>query len=321
MSVERVHRMTHAVDAAAPAGVLYALVADTAQWPLLVPDTVHVEPWDFDGSRERFSLWDTRDGTVRTSLWRRTLDSERRRIDFRQEVPEAPVTSAGGSWTVRQLAPGWSRLTLEQDFTVAGNRGSDVERARADAERGGRIMLDRLREAAERWEGLDALTMSFEDSVRFDGPGEPVGAFLYDVASWPGRVPHIARADVVEDRPGVQRATTHTLTVDGSVHTTESVRVSFPAAARTVYKETVPSPLLAAHTGEWSIVPDETGVTVLSLHHVLLDERMVERVLGPDADLSQARRYVRETLGRESAATFEQARAYARNAVRGLRAL
>ncbi|MGW0396182.1 aromatase/cyclase [Streptomyces sp. NPDC003042] len=314
MSVERVHRMSFAVDAAAPAGVLYGLVADTTPWPLYVPDTVHVERLDFDGIRDRYSLWAGADGDLRQSVWRRTLDPERLRIDFHQEVPAAPVTSTGGSWGVERLAPGWSRLTLEQYVTIAGNRASDVERTRAATEAAGRAALARFKELAERWNGLDALKLSFEDSVRIEGPAEPVYAFLYDVGSWPDRVPHVARVDVVEDRPGIQRVTTDTLTLDGSVHTTESVRLCFPAAGRIVHRQIQPFALLAAHTGEWSVLPDTTGVTVVARHDVLLDEAMVGRVLGRDTDVEQARRYVRESLRREDEAVFRTARQYAREA-------
>ncbi|MCX5199775.1 aromatase/cyclase [Streptomyces sp. NBC_00249] len=326
MAVERVHRMSFAVDAAAPAAVLYGLVADSTHWPLYVPATVHVERLDFDGTRDRYSLWAGADGDVRQSVWRRTLDAERLRIDFHQEVPAAPVTSTGGSWTVDELAPGWSRLTLEQYVTIAGNRASDVERTRAATEADSRAALARFRELAERWDRLDGLRLAFEDSVRIEGPvAEPVYAFLYDIGAWPGRVPHIVRADVTEDRPGIQRVATDTLTLDGSVRTADSVRLCFPAAGRIVHKQTRPTALLAAHTGEWSVLPDTTGVTVVSQHEVLLDETMVERVLGPDADLEQARRHVREALGRESEAVLRMARQHARDSapdqVRALRVL
>ncbi|MEU8779695.1 aromatase/cyclase [Streptomyces sp. NPDC048606] len=316
MSVERVHRMSFAVDAAAPAGVLYGLVADTTQWPLLVPATVHVERMDFDGTQDRYFMWAGADGNVRQSVWRRTLDPERLRVDFHQEVPTAPVTSTAGSWSVQALAPGWSRLTLEQYVTVAGNRAADVERTRAATEADSRATLTRIRELAERWGRLDALTLSFEDTLRIEGPPEPAYAFLYEVGAWPGRVPHVARVDVVEDRPGVQVVSTDTLTPDGSVHTTDAVRVCFPAAGRIVHKQTRPSALLAAHTGEWSVLPDADGVTVVSRHDVLLDEAMVERSFGPDADLSEARRYVREALGRESEATLRLTRDHAREVAR-----
>lgn len=319
MSVERVHRMSHAVDAAAPPGVLYSLVADTTPWPLFLPDTVHVERLDFDGATDRYSQWAVVDGTTRPSLWRRTLDAHHRRVGFRQERPAAPVTSAGGSWSVEELAPGWSRLTLEQDITVAGNRTADVERVLASARTGAKAVLGRLGSLAERWRRLDSLMLSFEESVRIQGPAEPVCEFLYRAGSWPGRVAHVVGADVTEERAGVQRTSLVSLSDDGLAYTTQALRVCFPAAGRIVFKLTRPHPLLAAHAGEWSVEPDATGVTVVCRHDVLLDEGAVERVMGPGTELARARRHVREVLGRESRATLEPAQQYARESVRSLR--
>ncbi|MFB0632474.1 aromatase/cyclase [Streptomyces sp. AB3(2024)] len=319
MSVERVHRMSHAVDAAAPAGVLYNVVADTAPWPLFLPDTVHVERLEFDGTTDRYAHWAIADGTARPSLWRRTLDAHHRRVGFRQERPADPVTTSGGSWSVEELAPGWSRLSLEQDITVAGNRTADVARVLASAQAEAHGVLGRLAALAERWQRLDGLLLSFEDSVRIPGPAEPVHEFLYRVGSWPGRVAHVVGADVTEDRPGVQRTRLVNLADDGSAYTTEEVRVCFPAAGRIVFKRTRPHPLLAAHAGEWSVEPDATGVTVVCRHDVLLDEGAVERMLGPGADPARAGRHVREVLGRESRATLEPAQQYARESVRSLR--
>jgi aromatase len=52
-------------------------------------------------------------------------------------------------------------------------------------------------------------------------------------------------------------------------------------------------------------------VTAVAQHSVVLREEAVERVLGDGADLAQARRHVREALGRNSTATLHLARQYA----------
>ncbi|MFB8392614.1 aromatase/cyclase [Streptomyces yangpuensis] len=318
MPVERVHRTSYVVDVAAPGGVVYGLLADTTQWPLFVPASIHVERLDFDGRQDRFHMWVTANGSVRSWLSRRTLDAGRMRIDFRQEVPAPPATSMGGTWTVESLGPERCRLTLEHDFTVAGNRAADAAWLERATDTNSRAELDQLKATAERWHRLDGLLLSFEDSVRVDGPAEVVYGFLYDVAAWPERVPHVGRLDVAEDEPGVQTVSMDTVTPDGTVHTTESVRVCFPHAGRIVYKQTTPPALLSAHAGEWSVTPDATGVTVVSHHRVLLREEAVPQVLGPDADLEQARTYVRQALGRNSRATLELARRRAESAVRTL---
>ncbi|MEU6862350.1 aromatase/cyclase [Streptomyces sp. NPDC046876] len=318
MAVQRVHRTSYAVDVAAPAGVVYGLVADTTQWPLFVPASIHVERLDFDGVQDRFHMWATANGTVRSWLSRRTLDAEARRIDFRHELPAAPTTAMGGSWSVEPRGADRCRLVLEHDFTVAGDRPQDVAWVRRATDDNSRAELDRLKETAEQWTRLDGLLLSFEDAVRVDGPAELVYGFLYDVADWPRLIPHVARLDVTEDEPGVQRMSMDTVVADGSAHTTESVRVCFPHAGRIVYKQTATPALMAAHTGEWSVIPDETGVTVVSQHSVLLREEAVERVLGAGTTLAEARAYVRGALGRNSTATLELAKRHAENAVRML---
>ncbi|MFK0235529.1 aromatase/cyclase [Streptomyces vinaceus] len=318
MSVQQVHRTSYSVDVNAPAGVVYGLIADTTQWPLYFPSSIHVERLDFDGSQDRFHMWVTANGSVRSWLSRRTLDATGLRIDFRQEVPAAPVVSMGGSWIVEPRGAGRSRLVLLHDFAVAGDRSADVDWTKEATDTNSRAQLATLKEAAEGWDRLDGLLLSFEDSVRITGPADLAYQFLYEAADWTDRVPHVSRVAVTEEAPGVQLLSMDTVTADGSAHTTESVRVCFPAAGRIVYKQTVTPALMAAHTGEWSLIPDERGVTAVSQHSVLLREEAVERVLGPGAGLAEARTYVREALGRNSTATLALAKRHAETAIRTL---
>jgi aromatase len=318
MSAERVHATTHEVNVAAPAGVVYGLISDAVQWPLFFPPNVHVERLEFDGASERLRMWATANGQVKSWTSRRVLDPARRRIEFRQELPASPVQSMGGTWIVEPLDANRSKLTLLHDFTVAGDAADDVAWVERATDTNSRAELDNLSRLAERWSQLDDLVLSFEDSVRVNGPAELVYDFLYRVADWPQLVPHVSRLELTEDQPGVQVMAMDTVTADGSTHTTESVRVCFPHAGRIVYKQTATPLLMAAHTGEWSVVPDETGVTVTSQHSVVLRPENIESVLGPDADVQSARRYVREALGRNSGATLALAKKHAESAVRVL---
>jgi aromatase len=318
MSVQQVHRTSYGVDVNAPAGVVYGLLADTTQWPLFLSPSVHVERLDFDGFQDRFHMWVTANGSVKSWLSHRTLDAPGLRIDFRQEVPAAPVVTMGGSWIVEPRGPHRSQLTLLHDFAVAGDRRADIDWTREVTDSNSRAELAQLKSAAERWNRLDGLLLSFEDSVRINGPADLAYQFLYAVGDWPQHLAHVARAVVTENEPGVQLLTTDTVAPDGAVHTTESLRVCFPHAGRIVYKQTAPPALLAAHTGEWSLIPDERGVTAVSQHSVVLREEAVESVLGPGADLAGARAYVREALGRNSTATLACAKQYAETAIRTL---
>lgn len=318
VSGERVHRTTHSVEVAAPAGVVYGMISNAVQWPLFFPPNVHVERLEFDGRDERLRMWAVANGQVRSWLSRRVQDPEARRIDFRQQHPQAPVESMNGSWTVRERPGGTSLLTLLHDFTVIDDRPGDVSWTQRAVDTNSTAELAQLKHLAERWTRLDELVLSFEDAVRVKGPAELVYDFLYRVGDWPELVPHVARLDLTEDAPGVQVMAMDTRTADGATHTTESVRICFPHAGRIVYKQTRTPALMEAHTGEWSVLPDESGVTVISQHNVVLREEAVERVLGEGADLARARRYVREALGRNSTATLNLAKRHAESAIRVL---
>ena len=318
MTAERMHTTAHHVDVAAPAGVVYGLIADTPSWPRYFPPNVHVEQLEFDGVSERLRMWATANGRIRSWTSSRQLSPRDRRIVFRQDTPAAPVRSMLGTWSVDAVDAHTCRLTLLHDFTVEGDDPGDTAWVEQALDTNSRVQLSSLRKIAESWQRLDELTLTFEDSVRVRGGAELVYDFLYRVADWPERVPHVARLELTEDQPGVQVMTMDTLTADGAAHTTRSVRICFPHAGRIVYKQTVTPALMTAHTGEWSVVPDETGVTVVSQHSVMLRAEAVEAVLGPGATVSDARRYVREALGRNSLTTLELARRHAESAVRML---
>ncbi|MHC8564596.1 hypothetical protein [Streptomyces sampsonii] len=75
MAVARVQHGTYSVDVDAPAGAVYATLADRPRWPLFLRSSIHVERLDFDGVDDRFQAWTQQYGTVRSCLVRRTLDA------------------------------------------------------------------------------------------------------------------------------------------------------------------------------------------------------------------------------------------------------
>ncbi|MFK0049487.1 aromatase/cyclase [Streptomyces sp. NPDC090741] len=317
MAAERVHRTVHETEVAAPAGVVYGLIADPVQWPLYFPPNVYVERLEFDGVHERLRMWATANGRVKSWTSRRMLDAAARRIEFRQEVPAAPLSAMSGTWIVEPLGAERSRLVLLHDFSVVGDRAEDVEWVERATDTNSRAELGNLARLGERWGSLDDLVMSFEDTVRVDAPPELVYAFLERAEQWPQLLPHVSRLELTEpaELPGVQVMAMDTVTADGSAHTTESVRVCFPAAGRIVYKQTRTPALMSAHTGVWTVTGGAYGSTVTSRHGVVLREEAIAGVLGASADLAAARRYVREALGRNSTATMTYAKQYAEAAL------
>lgn len=319
MAAERVHHTVHETEVAAPAHVVYGLLADAVRWPLCFPPNVYVERLEHDGVRERLRMWATANGRVASWTSRRVLDASARRIEFRQEVPAAPLSAMTGTWIVERLDAERSLLTLLHDFSVVGDQVEDIEWVRRATDTNSRAELAELARLGERWGRLDDFVMSFEDTVHVDAPPEAVYEFLERADRWPELLPHVSRLELTGTGapPGVQIMAMDTLTADGSVHTTESVRVCFPEHGRIVYKQTRTPALMSAHTGVWTVTGGAYGSTVTSRHGVVLREEAVTRVLGPSADLAAARRYVREALGRNSTATMTHAKRHAETMLAG----
>ena len=318
MSGERVRRLSHTVEVAAPAGVVYGLIADAERWPLYFPPNVYVERLDFDGVRERLRMWVVADGQVKSWTSQRVQDCTRHQVSFHQDLIMEPAESMGGTWSVKALGPDRCRLTVDHAFTAVDDRPEDVAWLERATIANAHSDLKSLKFLAQRWARLDELVLSFEESVRVKGPAELVYGFLYEVADWPQQVPHVRRVQLDEPQVGVQKVTMDLAAADAGTHTVESVRVCFPHAGRIVHKETVPRALIAAHCGEFSVLPDETGVTVLSQHHVVLREKDIERVLGAGATPADARHRIRAELGYQSQQTLRLAQQHAESAVRVL---
>ncbi|WAL93146.1 aromatase/cyclase [Streptomyces sp. Je 1-369] len=319
MPGERIHRLSHTLEVAAPASTLYALIADPERWPLYLPRSVYAQRLDFDGVNERVRLWALAEGRIVSWTACRTQDPVRRLISFRQDVLMEPATSMAGCWSVRPLAPGRCRLTLEHEFTAAPGRPQDALWLAQVTADNTRSTLRSLQFLAERWSRLDELALSFAESVRVKGPAELVYGFLYDVADWPGQLPHVRRAALEEPHLGIQKVALELTAADGGpAPGVAGIRICFPHAGRIVHKATVPRPLLAAHCGEWSVLPDERGVTVVAQHHALLREDRIEQVLGAGATLAEARRRIRADLARDSRQILQLARRHAESAIRVL---
>ncbi|MEV8536838.1 SRPBCC family protein [Streptomyces sp. NPDC051211] len=321
MSSQRVYASERTASVAAPAGVVYGLLADAVRWPLLLPAHLHVERMDFDGVRERLRVWDLPDGErIRAGHARRTLDPRARTIAFEQEDAVRPGAPTTGIWTVVAESATESLLTLRQEHRLDGLPADRSPRFRADRARETELLLAQVRETAEQWERLDELLLSFEDSVLVPGPAELVYDFLHRIEDWPERVPHVEWAEVTEDLPGVQLAVVDSSTgPGGATVTSRTARLCFPAAERIVFKELrTPGPI-AAHSGEWSLLPEDGGVRVVCAQRVMLREADAAELPGAGAGLAEARRQVRMSLGRAGTEVLRLAKWHAQSAVRRLR--
>ncbi|MFJ3817077.1 SRPBCC family protein [Streptomyces sp. NPDC090056] len=282
----RNRRTVHRTEIGAPAGLVYGLLADAPQWPLYLPDAVHVERLPCDGPGERLRRWDVTGGVLRPRTLRHLPDAAPRRIAFREEDPADPDGAPSGSWTVEDLGAERALLVLEVDAPApAGSRSPEAAAARDGAVAALREEAGHLARLAAHWERLDELVLCFEDSVRVDAPPQRVYALLESPGPRPYRVPAVPP---------------------------DSVRVRLPGRGLVVHKQLrTPAPL-AVHTGVWTVADDGAGATLLtSRHGVLLQAGPVTGLFGPDATSETVRRHVRRTLGRRSTAVMEQVRRYA----------
>jgi aromatase len=309
--VATTHHAVHEITVAAAASRVYDLVADVTAWPAVFPPTVHVEVVERAGQDERIRIWATANGEVKNWTSRRTLDPEALSVHFRQEVSQHPVAAMGGTWLIRPVTDGLTAITLEHDYqAVSDTHLGWIEEA---VDRNSQAELSALKNRAEHARS-EELTLSFEDTLEVAGKARDLYAFVDEAEHWPDRLPHVARVELTEPAPGVQRLAMDTLAPDGSTHTTESIRLTFPTG-RIVYKQLGLPKLLTVHTGEWRFADTGTGSKITSQHTVVLDPDAIAPVLGPAAGIADAREYVRDALSHNSATTMRHAKDHAeRNA-------
>ncbi|MFD8492867.1 aromatase/cyclase [Amycolatopsis sp. NPDC059657] len=304
------HHTLHSTAVAAPAKVVYDIVADVTRWPEFFAPNVHVEHLAKDERSERIQIWATANGAVKTWISRREFEPEKLTVSFRQEVSVAPIASMGGTWVVTAVDETSSLLELHHDFTVVDDAPDGLAWINSALDRNSGAELAGIKEIAERADRLDELMFTFDDTVRIEGDGADVFDFLNRADLWPERLPHVARLDLTEETPGLQVMAMDTRTADGSVHTTESIRVVF-GTDRIVYKQTTVPALMTAHTGRWTIAEAGDGVDVTSRHTVILKPEAVTKILGDGKTVADAREYVHRALSTNSTNTLNHAKAYA----------
>ncbi|MGA4950182.1 aromatase/cyclase [Streptomyces lydicamycinicus] len=311
MPAPRIHHTVHETAVEAPADRVYALVRDAASWPQRFTPTVHVRREELGPRDERLHLWATANDEVKHWTSHRTLDPVRRRVTFRQEVCSPPVAAMGGEWVIEDRPGGTSTLTLHHDFAAVDDLPGNVEWITSATDRNSTTELQNIKALAEGWREPDELLFSFEDHETVHAPADTVYGFLRDADQWPHRLPHVARMELAEPSDGIQQMTMVTRAGNGSEHTTASVRVCFPAERTIVYKQVTTPPLMTLHTGRWTVADTGDGLRVTSQHTIRLNAAAIPAVVGEGATPAEARTYVREAVGGNSAATLALAKEFA----------
>ncbi|MFI8942900.1 aromatase/cyclase [Streptomyces syringium] len=313
METTHEHRTEHTRVVAAPPRVLYGLVADVTVWPALFGPSVHVRHLERSDRAERFELWATVNGEVSSWVSRRTLDPDLLRVTFRQEVSRPPIASMGGEWLFRELPGGHTEVVLRHSFRAVDDSPDTVARVNAALDRNSPEELAALGRIAECGHAPEDMALTFTDTVELSGAAADAYAFVARADLWADRLPHVDRVRFSESAPGVQDLEMDTVTADGARHTTRSVRVC-RAPEWIAYKQLVPPKLLLGHSGLWTFTEGPggaAGAVLTSRHTVVIDPDAVEAVLGAGRSLADARTFIREALGRNSATTMGYAAQYA----------
>jgi len=300
----------HEIEVDAPSKSVYQLIADVSNWPSLFPPTVHVEHAEQTGTSERITIWATANGEAKHWTSIRELDQAGLRIDFRQERSTPPVGAMGGAWVIEPLGDDRCRVRLLHDYRAVDDDPGKLAWIDQAVDRNSKAELAALKTNAELVSGSGRLLLEFEDSVTVAGSVKDVYDFVNEARLWQERLPHVARVSMTEDVPGLQILKMDTRAKDGSVHTTESVRVAFPHRS-IVYKQTRVPALMTLHTGRWTFEAAGDHVVATSRHTVFLNEENIAAVLGEDATVEDARDYVHKALSTNSLATLGHAKDYA----------
>lgn len=303
----RTHITTHGITVNAPPKTVYGIIADVTTWPYIFTPTVHVQTMQLDEHNERLRLWAFANGEVRTWASRRTLDSECMRIRFHQVISSPPVESMGGEWIIEPLADGTTRVVLLHDFTIIDDDPDARAFVTKAVDHNSNAELASLKRAAELGDDFDELVLTFTDTVEIDAPVGKVYEFLYRADLWPERLPHVAKLDLTETVPNIQSMVMDTKSVDGSIHTTKSVRVCFPNEA-IVYKQTETPEIMGAHTGRWDFREIGSKVALSSTHTVVIRPEIIPKVLGADGTVRLAREKIEHALSTNSMTTMQHAK-------------
>ncbi|MFC8454498.1 aromatase/cyclase [Kitasatospora sp. NPDC057223] len=302
----------HTIDIAAQPRLVHRLLADAVQWPELFPPTVHVERTALDGGREQLRIWALAGEEVRAWTSERRILPAELAIDFVQQQSAAPVAAMSGRWEIGELPDGGSRVVLTHRFSAVGDDPASLAWIEEATDRNSGTELAALRSAAERHREGSALRHSFEDSVVIRASAQEIYDYLYRADLWPQRLPHVARVELTESRPGRQLLEMDTRSPDGSAHTTRSVRIGLTPHTL-VYKQTLLPAAFTAHTGRWTLAPEPgagPGATRATSHHtVVLDPEQILGLPGVDS-LQQGHDVVRHALGTNSLTTLRAAKAH-----------
>ncbi|WP_053847766.1 SRPBCC family protein [Streptomyces sp. NRRL B-24085] len=223
--------LTHELTAAAPARLLFDLVADVVEAPQYFATHLHAEIVRAESAeRDLVARWVIDGGAPRGwRLWR-VRDTENLLISFEHETPRPPLTAMRGEWRFERLADGGTRLRVRHSFEPAEGAGpAAADKVARQLDDNVPRQLAGIARLAGSIEALRRDTLTSVRTVRVQAPREEVAARAA------GTLP------------------------DGAAHW---VCVE-PSEGRLVFKRhTELAPQLHASTGEFGFTEEQGGTTV-----------------------------------------------------------
>ena len=284
----------------APAGLVFELLTDAANWPRLFPWILHTECLERTGDDDVFKFWGlTPDGGTRIFTSRRHLDRRALVMEFEQQNQVGDVRRLSGRWTFTAVAERRTQVRSEHTFELAEDGEEAARRAHGMFTKHGTTQLEALRRRAEAYEDIEARTLVFTDSVCIASELEKVYEAFRDAASWPGFVSRVDRAVVTEAPQDVQFVELD-VREGGVTRTTRSARVGLPCE-KIVYKQAERPEHLELHAGHWGFTETPEGVLVTAGHTAVLEKAALTAY--PDAH-----QHVRDLLGRVTSAHLREAK-------------
>jgi aromatase len=306
MAELRIRTARHTVRVAAPPRRVYQLIADVSRWPEVFDPIVAVDQQGFGGKcTERVRVWELVDDEVLSCVSHREHNPARMQVRFRQEGAPHPLASMGGLWLVIPKGSG-CLVALDHYYRVSNDNPADVRWLTEAIDHNSVAMLSALRETAEHDGELDQLWLSCQNSVDVDGDARDVYDFLARAQDWPQRIPHVDRMMVDEDVSDVQHVQSDVRLPNGSVHTTNLIRLCFPET-HIVFKHTKPPAMMRAHTGTFAVTRLAHTVRATAAYRV----RLRRDALPAGSTVDDLRASVRQVLHDISLATLGRAKAFA----------
>ncbi|MFF4434471.1 SRPBCC family protein [Streptomyces sp. NPDC001513] len=296
----------HTTTISNSADEVYRRLESVGQWSQMFEPTIHSTELAREGNKQTIQLWAVANGEPKSWVSERHLDPVARTIRFAQTITAPPVAEMSGEWTVLPLTEDSCSVRLTHTYRAEADSEEALAWIAKAVDTNSTKELAALKAALERDADSELSAFTFADSVETTADPVLLFSFLDRGELWSGRLDHVVEAEMKEFSDGLQLLRMRTRTPDGDSHVTESYRVS-QSPARLLYKQVTLPALLELHTGEWTISPSGESWKVTSKHTVAINPEAVQKVLGPDATVVDAKELARRNLGNNSLRTLEAA--------------